>query len=198
MSHWGHDIIPELSQTILPLESTPPSDKLPVWKMPFSWLEMKITGGNSPGESSLQNVSYSSFFCTCTKRNSTSCPVGSGASHSGLSGFPRLSEQPGHHRENLSSLSSMLGWAASSQPQAWEKPLFLSGLPPHSCSQDRKQPSPEHQTLHHSPERMGVRKTSLLSVLCSTSTPMVARKIKTQGVYTHVHVYYVCMHTLSH
>ena len=130
MSQWGHDIIPELSQTVLPLESTPPSDKLPVWKMPFSWLEMKVTEGNSPGERSLQTRSYSSFFCTCIKRNSTPFPEGSGVSHSGLSGFPRLPEQPGLHREKLSSLSSVLGWAAPPQPQAWGKPLFLGSVPP--------------------------------------------------------------------
>ena len=76
------------------------------------------------------------------------------------------------------------------------KSLFFSGLPPHSCSQDRRQPSPEHQTFHHSPAGMGGRKTSLPAVLCSTSTPMAARKIKTQGVYTHVHVY-MCACTLS-
>lgn len=130
MSQWGHDIIPELSQTLLPLESTPLSDKLPVWKMPFSWLEMTITGGNSPGGSSRQSVSFSSFFCTCIKRNSTPRPLGSGVSPSGISGFPRLLERPAHHRERLSSQSNVLGWASSPQPQAWEKPPFVGSPSP--------------------------------------------------------------------
>ena len=196
MSQWGHDIIPELSQTLLPLESTPLSDKLPVWKMPFSWLEMTITGGNSPGGSSRQSVSFSSFFCTCIKRNSTPRPLGSGVSPSGISGFPRLLERPAHHRED-SHLRAMC-WAGH-PPHSLKlgKSLLLLGLPPHSCSQDRRQPSPKHQILHHSPARMGGKKTSLPVVLCSASTPMGARKIKTQGVYTRECTPYMYTCTLS-